>query len=640
MPRERLHRFEHDGKRFAIDPESCFCFECDAISWDVLEYYPEQTNNRMLRALGDRYPRKELEEVIGELEWLRSTRSILKTPTREELLKAYEVEQGVRRFTIRLSASETPQIRAKTRWFKRRDEAAPDVADTGVQAISLLLGRSGTQKNLCLELITPASGIEDTASAASLLERAFAMTRLAGKKLTACLTIEDVPLPGRPKGLEEHTISLQLEFTRPEGAGAAIEAFARAAEGNLAKLKKALEPAAEGATGIIVVRPNHPDFAGAVSALDEAGFTAITLDMDGAFVAHPELDPDAMRKGLEDTARYYAERLLKHHYFRVEPIASIFRRIYNGQPQPRTDPIGVNELAIGPDGAVYPSRRLIGVDAFRLGAMSAAAVDEDTLTAYTDVGSLTTAPCMSCWARNLCGGGCAAVHHALTGSHRQPHEPWCEAQRAWMASAVSAFQLLSASGVHFDRLYSNLGRQTAKPSLFTLARAAMKMTVGVRPIEEADAQMLNQWENWNDASYFLCNETGVMLATAYDREMEALHPQGIEQELVLLHRDGTPFGLLKLRPDRLPGNALGWLYMRKETDYASDTIRKGFRAILDEAGGQQAVRRVTVPVAPWEQGLAAFLEATGFTRQGAQREALYAHGRYHDVAVFTTDLQA
>ena len=85
---------------------------------------------------------------------------------------------------------------------------------------------------------------------------------------------------------------------------------------------------------------------------------------------------------------------------------------------------------------------------------------------------------------------------------------------------------------------------------------------------------------------------------------------------------------------RFPGTAQAWIYLRNEGDYASDSIRKSFRFLLKEAGAQQGIRRITVPTGPSEQALAAFLEAIGFARAGVLREALYLHGRYHDVTVF------
>jgi hypothetical protein len=121
--------------------------------------------------------------------------------------------------------------------------------------------------------------------------------------------------------------------------------------------------------------------------------------------------------------------------------------------------------------------------------------------------------------------------------------------------------------------------------------------------------------------------------------MDSLHPRGIDQELVLLRKNGDPFGLLKVRPDRLPGVAHAWLFMREETDYASDSVRKSFRAILREAGGQQAIKRLLIPAAQYETALQDFVAAIGGTREGILREALYSHGQYRDVSLFaiTTD---
>jgi hypothetical protein len=167
-----------------------------------------------------------------------------------------------------------------------------------------------------------------------------------------------------------------------------------------------------------------------------------------------------------------------------------------------------------------------------------------------------------------------------------------------------------------------------------MVRAAFRMNISVRPIEEADAEMLMNWENWSTASYFLFNDKGIMVTTKYDREMDALHPAGPDQEMILIKRDGRPFGLVKLRMERVPGAARAWVFMHDDADYAADDIRKGFRTILKEAGGQQAIRRLTVPAAAYEAGLQSFLEAVGFAKEGTFREALFVHDAYYDVHIY------
>ena len=637
MPREFLHRFEREGKRFAIDPETCFCFECDEISWDVLDHYPHTSVNRIIHLLGGKHNPVEISEVVGELEWLRATRSILTPPKKEDLLKTYEVERGLKRITIAMPPPASPIQSVNRSWFGRNQAVQPgEGAKTARAAIHMLLARSQGQKDLHIEF--DAGGrIAEPEVLAELCAHAFNAAKLAGKTLAIAVRLMPIAVSKPPEALAGHTLGVKVEFREPGPVASRLRALAKAGENSLARWLKLIESEDASTPGRIIVSPNHPEFGGVVEALDAVGFAHIELDLDSAYVAHPDLEPQAMLEGLGASAEYYARRLLEHHYFRLDPMASLFHRIYTGTPQRRSDWAGTWELAVDDTGVLYPSRLMIGCDALRFGSVADGSIDEEKVRTFEDVGSLTTSVCIRCWARNLCGGGPAAVHHALAGSFRTPHEPWCDAQRAWMMTAVSAFQQLSSAGVQFDRVYTLLTRQQ-KPSLFTLARAALAMTIGARPIEEADAGMLTHWENWNEAAYFLFNETGLLLATRYDREMDSLHPRGIEQELVLTRKNGEPMGLLKVRPERFQNAAQAWLYLHDEADYASDATRRGFRAILKEAGGQQSVRRLTIPASSKEQGLQAFLEAVGFTQLGTLRETLYLHGAYHDVHLFDVTL--
>ncbi|MCC6697406.1 MAG: SPASM domain-containing protein [Candidatus Hydrogenedentes bacterium] len=640
MARESLHRFVENGRRFAIDPETCFCFECDEISWDVLGHYPHASVNRIYHELGAKHSVKELEEVLGELEWLRATRAILPAKKKEDLQKETQPERGVKRLTVQLPREQGEVSVKKKGWFGQGAAVVSSSAkDIGRDAIDLLLGRSGEQRELTLEFLED-EAVANPELIAALGAHALRCGRLAGKKLTVSVHVANLALDKVPDALQGHTVGARLEFAENADILAYVRGLARPGADSLAKLVKVLHPDAPGVTGRIVVRPNHPRFGGVVQELDKAGFAAIELDFDGSYVANPGLQPEEMLAALRETAVYYANRLLAHRYFRLDPIASLFYRIYDGSPLRRSDPAGMNELAVDAGGGIYPSWRLLGIDEFRLGTLADGALDETKRGRFDEVGSLTTGVCRRCWARNLCGGGNTAVHYALSGSHRKPHEPWCEAQRAWMASAVSAFNLLSSEGVNFTRVYSTLTR-TAKPSLFTLMRAAFRMTIGMRPIEERDAEMLMNWENWNTASYFLFNEKGILITTKYDREMDALHPSTIDQEMILVKKNGTSFGLIKLRPEREPGAAQAWVYMHEEADYAADDVRKGFRTILKEAGGQQSIRRLTVPAAEYEKGLQGFLEGVGFRREGTLREALFVHDAYHGVHIYgmsTADL--
>ncbi len=611
MEASSLHRFEQGGRRFVLDMETCFCFECDEVSWSVMEHYPHTPVNRILHLLGEHHPVKEVEEVIGELEWLRSTKSILPALGPKERLKQFEVSSELQEVTLRLPALIGP---------------ACETLVSG--ALTLLLGRSGARKDVVLRLQTLESRFQ-AEGLAHMVERAFRDMRLAGKTLTVEVI---VPLPSA-KPLADHAMSAILTLAEAGSAEALFRALSSAATGRLSKLSALAEGAAGASMGVALV-PGSASFSEAIPWLNEQGFKRIDIDIPAAYRARPDLDPAAMLVGMQTVAVYYAQQLLKGNFFRLEPIAATFRQIYEGVAQSRSDGSGTHALAVDERGDIYPSRYFMGNETFRLGSVADGSLDDATRGAFDDLGVATTAPCIHCWARNLCGGGHSAIHHSLGGGIRKPSSAWCERQRDWFAAAIAAFNLLSSQGVNFARLYQNL-QPRKKLSLWQVARTAMTVKVGVRPIEESDAPLLTRWENWSDAAYFLGNEYGMFLATNYDREMDSLHPRGIEQELMIVSRRNEPLGLLKLRPETRLGVARVWFFLKDPAGYADSGLRKSFGHILKEAAGQAAFKTLIAAAGPGDPGLGDFLKALGFQHAGTERQSLFVHDVYHDIDVFT-----
>ena len=605
MAGSTLHRFQQGDRRFVVDTETCFCFECDDVSWAVLDHYPHTPVNRILHLVGRDHPVREVEEVIGELEWLRSSKSILPAVGQKERLKQFEQPHELARIDMRADAA-------------IGDAIAQNVSG----AMALLLGRSGTRKSLQMRIRTGA--LSPDALSAPVVA-AFRDAGLAGKSLEVALESE-MALAGRDaKALAGHGVAVSVSLKSDEVA-VQIPAFRKALGKSLAHVG-----ATSGAAATLT--PGHGDFRDGVAYLRAAGFTQIEIDLPGAYATVPRPEPAELLAGMQAVAVYYAQQLHAGNYFRLEPIAATFHQIYEGTARPRSDGSGTSELALAADGAVYPSRYFLGRADFKLGSLASGQVDEDRRGAFDDLGALTTSPCSRCWARNLCGGGHSAIHEALSGGIRTPDAAWCESQREWFAAAIAAFNLLSAHGVNFARLYANL-TPARKPSFWQAAKAAATMKVGVRPIEEADAPLLTRWENWSDATYFLGNEYGMFLATRYDREMDSLHPRGIEQELVVVSRRGEPLGLLKIRPDPRANVARVWIYLHDPARYADSGLRRSFASILAGAARQETFAALLAAAGPGDPGLGEFLEALGFEHAGTERHALFLHDAYHDLELY------
>jgi len=611
MAQPALHRFEQDGKRFVIDPESCFCFECDAISWDVISHFPHETMTRIIYLLKDKHPEKELAEVLGELEWLRATKAILQRTKLQDLEKLYQMERGLKRLTVVLGPGPEAQLERAGR---------------------MLIGRAGEQQQLYLDVRLDRDTLERPGLAASL-ERVAVYALDAGKELTIGLCLDPFTLDKLPAPLQGHGMRLVREWQPAAGEVGPILAALRNPVRDLKRLAPLLLSTDNEAVGELVLIPGPNEVTSAIQALADSGILRIRIDVDGPLVSQGKADLGPLFRHLKEAAWHYAQALRSGKFYRLEPFATIFHQIYMGAARRRSDGAGLNELALGADGTVYPGPYWLGLGESPVSVDKSGALDMSTVRPFEDVGSLTTPACMHCWARNVCGGGSTAVHQALTRSWRSPDPQWCEAQRDLLESAVAAFNVLSSEGVNFSRLEGALTRP-AKLSWFRMARAAFRMQVGLRPIAEGDASLLQQWEEWNGAAYFSAAEHGVLLTTQYDREMDALHPRPFEQEFLLLRKTGAPLGLLRLRPAQWPGVVYGALHFRDKQDYHTESVRKSFKFLLEEAGAQQQIRRLQISVGPDDEGLGEFLAAIGFRSCGKQRESLYLHRRYHDLEQF------
>lgn len=615
----RLHRFTVGERHFALDPETCFCFECDAISWDVIAHYPHEPVNRIFNLLESRYDRRELAEVVGELEWLRATKSILPAPKKEDGQNLLPPDQGLRELTVQCSTSSGSTIGH----------------ETAGAAIDTLFFRAGNQRALRLILLVNGQlSIPDSIGA--IAARAWDRARLAGKDLTVVLAVDSPAITRMPVALTPHALRIEWSAATSDVFDQIFNQFASHRPQTLKHWGRVLTDTDANISGRAVLVPQRPDFRGAIDVLREAEMPHIAIDLDAALAADPARNPAQWFAELDAVARAYAADLRAHRYYRLDPIADLFWRIYNGSPTTRADDSGSQSLYVDAHGAVYPAERLATPDD-KIGAVTAEGIDEQCRAAFDDTGVALTPPCMRCWARHLCGGGPIAVHATRTGNFRTPDPTWCDAQRTWLEHAVAAFNELSASGVPFDRVYHGLQRR-GKISIFNAAKAVFQLHVGLRPLQEADAPLLAQWESWNRAAYFLLSPRGVFVGNQYEREMDALHPRADEFELMLLRRNGGPVGLFKLRPDVQTSVAEAYVYLHAPADYASSKVRRGFREILRQTAGERSLRRLQVYAAPWEAPLQEFLTALGCRPAGTLREAIYTRGRYFDAAVFELDM--
>lgn len=104
---------------------------------------------------------------------------------------------------------------------------------------------------------------------------------------------------------------------------------------------------------------------------------------------------------------------------------------------------GVFELAVAPDGGLYPCHRFVGYPEFQMGTLQTGLERREIGRAFAAATAATKAKCQTCWARSWCGGGCQANGYEANGSILEPDDAECRLRRKRLECA---FWLRAAGG--------------------------------------------------------------------------------------------------------------------------------------------------------------------------------------------------
>ena len=98
---------------------------------------------------------------------------------------------------------------------------------------------------------------------------------------------------------------------------------------------------------------------------------------------------------------------------------------------------GGEYLAVAADGTLYPCHQFVGTEAFRLGKLTDGPFELNKAIADRVACSAAQRDdCSRCWARYLCGGGCAAASYFLAGSLDHNDVLYCALQRIRLERAL------------------------------------------------------------------------------------------------------------------------------------------------------------------------------------------------------------
>ncbi len=88
--------------------------------------------------------------------------------------------------------------------------------------------------------------------------------------------------------------------------------------------------------------------------------------------------------------------------------------------------VGVEYVAVAPEGDIYPCHQFVGEKQFRMGSVVTGDFDTSMQKEFEACSILTKPVCRECFAKYFCSGGCAANAYKYNASIYKPHKLTCE----------------------------------------------------------------------------------------------------------------------------------------------------------------------------------------------------------------------
>lgn len=605
-----IYTFEREGKFFAVDIFDTFCFECDKITYDTLQYYPENTQNKILHILSTQYSEKELLEVWNELEYLRSTGSILKHQKIENWVQS--LTQTFHLDTLSFLIDENSLPRTQKIISLAMLKAVPYIQANQKFQINLWVHQKYEILQDFLRIIN------------ELIHEKFPIKE---KKIQIDIYLpitDNIKKKLKVEDVEQLFLvfpNISTEFVKQ------IETFN----------EKEFLDFINSQNGYILFLPEELRFSSTVENIFNYGIKKVIIDLSAPLVLNSDIEIETFFRELTQLTLMYTQQLKKGKRYILEPFMQLFRGIQHGIPTKRRDPAGLQEWFMTPNGDVYGGYLYYKKNACFMGNIQKDEIPLRDAEGLYRLGINTTPACINCWAQNFCGGGYGMLHYQYTGKATEPKKEWCIAQRQWLEEIIVRYQELNNAGIalssdmpiHID--IQKPGKLTVLKHIF---RSLFKENISIRPLRPQDEDWLAQWETWNDNIYFTLKNGNILTTTIHEKEQEILNTTRDYEEWVIIDKKTKPRGLIKIQPHTIPNLSVVCIYFHNPNDYTNKDIQDNFQILFNQIRNRFPKNRWLVYVNPDDTPLVSFIEKLQFQKIGTLRDALFLHNKYHPVDIY------
>ena len=447
-----IHQFKRNGYNIVLDVNSGSVHSVDEVAYEIIALYETRDREEIVRMILERFgdrpdvTESEIREVFVDLETLRERNQLFTEDPYAPLALEFKKRQSVVKavclhiahdcnLTCRYCFAEEGEYHGKRSLMSY---------ETGKQALDFLLANSGARRNLEVDFFggEPLLNFEVVKQ---LVAYGRSQEEAHHKKFRFTLTTNGVLLNDEVidfSNREMSNVVLSLDGRREVNDRMRRN---RGGEGSYDRILPRFQKLAQSREQKdYYVRGTYTryntDFAQDVLHMADLGFKELSIE---PVVADSKEDYALREEDLPELLSQYDD--LAKEMIRREREGKGFR-FYHYTLDLTGGPcvvkrisgcgVGMEYLAVTPEGDLYPCHQFVGDEAYLLGNVWDGIVKEEAREEFRTCHIYSHPECGECFARMYCSGGCAANAYHTTGSVHGVYGFGCELHRRRIENAL------------------------------------------------------------------------------------------------------------------------------------------------------------------------------------------------------------
>lgn len=395
------------NKRFIIIPETLMFFETTPFIEEILQYY----NNLDQKELFQKYPKEKREKVMNTLKQLNL---IVEDIDVYRANKKNHENNSIN--SMEINPAHSCNLRCKYCYAQdgSHDKSGIMGKITAKKAVDFIIENSNDTEKLYIAFIG-GEPLLNVPTIKFILEYSTKEAKRKNKQIVFSTTVNGTLLtPEIMKLLDDYDVKSMIsldsidqgtnDFLRPmaNGEGSYRKIMENGWKSMLSRSKKSAIRS--------TITPTNIRFSETAKEFYEFGFYHVHVEEvkseNEDFIFSDE-EKEILKQEYIRLAQYLLKKIIDGHDLSSKPLLDQFSNIHNRTPKYFYCGAFKNSVGISANGGIYPCDGLMW-ETYKLGTFDQG-INNTRLNILKNK-YINNQKCKSCWARNLCGGGCIMEH--------------------------------------------------------------------------------------------------------------------------------------------------------------------------------------------------------------------------------------